>query len=326
MSDTRPNREGFSSSANESRDGSERPMPEHCIAVCNYNMADTVERSLRSMLDQTDETFEVVVVDGGSSDESVDILRSLASEYDRLRVVELESDSDRHLGADRNTSFEAADAPHVLESLDTDDLYYDGVISDFVDIYHQLRDQLEFDFVLSGTGLNVGPRDLLLEVPYRNLGGSEDRDWWRRLFARDALIWLDHNPPCEEIGYDMDLLAQIRRDVHGKVTDFQVGIGFWSCVRYTLWHEHYYILEKERGRPVELLKRLYDLASYPYAWARARSLPEYDTPPEFREKGAIERRIAEERCRVSELERRFDVEIDTSGFSDVGRSVFLDES
>lgn len=298
----------------------------HSIAVCNYNMASTVERSLRSMLDQTDETYEVVVVDGGSTDGSVAILRGLEAEYDRLRVVEREPDPDRHLGADRNRSFEEARGEFVLESLDTDDCYYDGVIEDFVDIFHQLRAAVDFEFVLSGKGLNIGPRSLLLEIPYRNLGGAEDRDWWRRLFAEDAIVWLEHEAPCEEIGYSMDLEAQIRRDIHGKITDFQVGIPFWDCIRYTLSHEHYGILEKRRSPPVEVLKRLYDLSTYPYAWIKARDRPQYSTAEAYRKKGAIERTIAHQQVTLSELEERYGVDIDTSGFSERGHRVFVDDA
>ena len=40
--------------------------PTYSVCVCNYNMAETLEVSLKSVLDQLDERYEVVVVDDGS--------------------------------------------------------------------------------------------------------------------------------------------------------------------------------------------------------------------------------------------------------------------
>lgn len=297
-------------------------MVEHSIAVCNYNMAETLEASLRSMLDQVDETYEMVVVDGGSTDGSVEILRRLAAEYDRMRVIERSPDPDQYLGGDRNLSFEAADGDYVLESLDTDDYYRDDTIQNFVEIFHQIRDQVSFDFYLSGTGINIAPRSLLLEVPYRNLGGAEDRDLWRRLLARDALIWLDHRPIAEQIGYEKGPRAQLRRDLHGKICDFQTGITFRSAVRWTLHHEHYYILEDRRRLPAEFIKRVYDLVTLPYAWVKASRRERWAAPSGFERKGALERTIAEQMVTLSELERQYDISIDRDRLTETGRAYF----
>jgi len=164
-------------------------MVQYSIAVCNYNMVDTIEESLRSMADQVDpEAFEVVVVDGGSTDGSRDILRELAAEYPHLRAVLDRSDECNWLGGDRNISFQESRGEYVLESMDTDDYYFDGIVEDFLRIYHTVERNRDGEFFFSGRGINVAPRSLLLDVPYYDLGGAEDRDLWRRLYARDALV------------------------------------------------------------------------------------------------------------------------------------------
>lgn len=296
--------------------------PRYSIAVCNYNMADTLEPSLRSMLDQVDDRFEVVVVDGGSTDGSRDILRELDAEHDALRVVLDRSDENDWLGGDRNVSFEESRGEYVLESLDTDDRYYDGVIEDFVYIYHQLEAAVDRPFFLSGTGINMAPRDLLLDVPYYDLGGAEDRDFWRRLFARDALIWLDHGEVAEQIGYHKSLRDEIGRDLHGKICDFQSGISFWSAVEWTLSGGHPYILERERSPPAEIAKRAYDLVTLPYAYLKALPKDRHEAPREFRRKGTLERRIAEESMTLSELEAEYGFEVDREKLSEAGRRAY----
>ena len=297
-------------------------MVEYSIAVCNYNMAETIERSIRSMLEQVDDRFEVVVVDGGSDDGSVEILDELAEEDDRLRVVSLEPDGDRHLGADRNTSFEASHGTYVYESLDADEIFFDGVIEDFAEIYRQIESQVDFEFYLSGTDINLAPKQLLLDIPYRNLKGAEDRDLARRLFAEDAIIWLDHAPVSQEIGYHMDLEAKLRRDLNVKVCDFQCGISFWSCIRWAFTHERNYVFEEERSLLGRLAKIPYDLVTFPLAYAIARDKPTYSTPSGFRAKGTLDRTVARERKTLSEIETAYDLTIDRDQLSENGRAIF----
>jgi glycosyltransferase involved in cell wall biosynthesis len=299
--------------------------PRYSIAVCNYNMVETLADSLRSMADQVDpDRYEVVVVDGGSSDGSRDVLRDLEAEYPHLRAVLDRSDECDWLGGDRNVSFEESRGEYVLESLDTDDYYLDGVIEEFVEIFHGVESGREEPFFLSGRGINVAPRSLLLEVPYRDLGGAEDRDLWRRLFARDALVWLDHGPVARSLGYDPGLRGQVSRDLHGKVTDFRTGVDFASAVRYTLHHEHHYVLERERPLPLEVAKRLYDLVTYPYAYWRARSFERHEAPPEFREKGSLERRIVEAMRTLPELEAEYGFAVDCESFGEAGRRAYCE--
>jgi len=295
-------------------------MVRYSIAVCNYNMADTLERSLRSIIEQVDrDKFEVVVVDGGSTDGSRDILHSLQKEYPNLRAILDRSDECDHLGGDRNISFEESRGEYVLESLDTDDQYFDGIVDDFVTIYHGLESAIDRPFFLSGTGINMAPRQLLLDVPYYDLGGAEDRDFWRRLFAREALIWLEHGPVSEEIGYHMDLEDELRRDVHGKICDFQSGVSLLSALKWSLNHQHYYILERDRAPLQNALKKPYDFVSHLYAYAKARSHEHHPAPPQFRSKGSLERTIDKERMTLSEMEERYGIEIDRSALSDLGR-------
>jgi glycosyltransferase involved in cell wall biosynthesis len=288
-------------------------------------MAETLEESLRSMLDQIDPAeFEVVVVDGGSADGSRDILRRLDREHDNLRAILDRSDECNWLGGDRNISFEESRGRYVLESLDTDDVYYDGVIEDFIRVFHAIEERRDDEFFLSGKDINIAPRSLLLDVPYYDLGGAEDRDLWRRLYARDAIVWFDHGDVAASIGYDFDLRGEIARDIHGKICDFQSGVSFPSTLRWTVSHQKSTLFERERSLPAELLKRLYDLVTFPYAYLVALGRDRHPAPPEFREKGAIGRKIEESRMTLSELEAAYGFEIDRSTFSEAGRRAYVE--
>lgn len=298
--------------------------PTYSIAVCNYNMVDTLEESLRSMADQVDpEHFEVVVVDGGSTDGSRDILRELAAEYPHLRAVLDRSDECNWLGGDRNISFQESRGEYVFESMDTDDYYFDGIVEDFLRIYHAVERNRDGEFFFSGRGINVAPRSLLLDVPYYDLGGAEDRDLWRRLYARDALVWFDHGQVARSLGYDFDLRGEISRDIHGKICDFQSGISFLSTLRWALGHEKLGVFERERSHPAEIAKRGYDLVTIPYAYLKAAGKERHEAPPEFRKKGTLEREIVETRKTLPELEATYGFEVDRGSFSEAGYEAFV---
>jgi len=158
-------------------------------------MANTLEVALRSVLDQLDERFELVLVDDGSSDSSVEIIKALEKEYPVLRLVALQRSRQRKLGFTRNISVEEAKGEYVLLQLDCDDEYGPHVIPDFVNIFHQLEACVGRDFYLKGRKINMGRKEFLMQFgPYRNMARASDIDLWKRLAAVDAYIKLDHPP------------------------------------------------------------------------------------------------------------------------------------
>jgi glycosyltransferase involved in cell wall biosynthesis len=58
------------------------------IGITCYNAADTIERAIRSALSQRWQNFEIVVVDDCSSDESPELIKGLADQYDEIRFIQ----------------------------------------------------------------------------------------------------------------------------------------------------------------------------------------------------------------------------------------------
>jgi glycosyltransferase involved in cell wall biosynthesis len=92
--------------------------PKISVVLPVHNRADVLARAIRSVLDQSLPEFELVIVDDGSTDASVDVARSLEDE--RIRVVEL--GRNRGGNAARNAGVRAAKAP-LIGFLDSDDTY-----------------------------------------------------------------------------------------------------------------------------------------------------------------------------------------------------------
>ncbi len=169
-----------------------KSFPKYSVCMCNYNMGDTLERALTSVLDQLDEDYEVLVVDDGSNDDSVAKLEKLEKKYSLLRHIPLKRDRKRKLGETRNISIREARGKYVLLHIDGDDVW-EPYIKDVVTLFHRIEQCLGRDFLLAGRQVNVGKKSFLLEYgPYRNVYHAEDRDLWHRLAAENAYICLDH--------------------------------------------------------------------------------------------------------------------------------------
>lgn len=283
-------------------------MTEYSIVLCNLNMAKTIERSLRSILDQVGMKYEVIVVDGGSTDGSLQILRRLSVEYDRLRVVCTTETAATTLGADRNIGVKIADGNHVLVQLDADD-EFDPVIDDFVAIYEELRTHREADFFLSGHGINIAPRALLLSYgPYRpQIDRREDADLWRRLLANEEFVQLDHRPVCRSIGYEPDTKTFLRQRVSEIRGDLLSGVTACSRARQTAC---------DRSVKVALA----ELLLLPVALLTLRGQERYELPSPYERAQRLERGIEESTRTLAELKQEFPSFSVT--LSERGRGVF----
>jgi glycosyltransferase involved in cell wall biosynthesis len=291
-------------------------MVRYSIAVCNYNMSDTIEKSLRSILDQIGHEYEVVVIDDGSSDRSINILTKLSAEYEQLRYVALDHDPNRNLGGTRQRAVEESAGEYVLVNMDADDVYEDG-IEDFVHLYHRIEEVRREPFYLKGYGINMVPRDLLLEIPYRNVMRIDDKDLWRRLWANDAIVWFEHDPFWCEIGYHKTKWGSARNGFRRAVAEFQNGVRFWSYVRF-------HLTESIAPRYGNRRSGAYQTLIAPLAYYRSRSGEQYSLPEEFSTKGSLKQTIARKKCSgIAEIEDRFGIDIDRDEFGEIGQKAFF---
>lgn len=162
----------------------------YTIAMVNLNMEDTIQQSILSIYNQLDENFEILVVDGGSTDKSIQKLKSLQFFIKNLRIIELKRDKTRLLGADRNTSIINSKGEYVLLHLDCDDVYA-PFIKSWIKIYHILENIYGDDNLIMGKHINMAKRKTLIDNPYKN-AQMEDRELWIRMLSKNKLIEIDH--------------------------------------------------------------------------------------------------------------------------------------
>lgn len=94
-------------------------MPKVSVIMPVYNVENYVEPSMRSLLDQTEPDIEIIAVNDGSTDGSLEVLRRLAGVDDRIKVIDQKNAGP---SAARNTGMAIATAP-IIAFLDADDFF-----------------------------------------------------------------------------------------------------------------------------------------------------------------------------------------------------------
>ena len=90
------------------------------IITATYNSAKTINDTIKSVLCQTNKDFEYIIVDGGSTDETIDIVKSYESEFfGRLKWV---SEKDKGIYDAMNKGIKMASGD-IIGILNSDDYY-----------------------------------------------------------------------------------------------------------------------------------------------------------------------------------------------------------
>jgi len=105
------------------------PLPRISIVTPSFNQGAFLERAMRSVLDQAYGELEYVVVDGGSKDGSVEIVRRHA---DRLAWWTSEPDAGQYDAL--NKGF-ARTSGEIMAWLNSDDMYVPGALSMVAEIF-----------------------------------------------------------------------------------------------------------------------------------------------------------------------------------------------
>ena len=92
-------------------------MPKISVIMLTYNRENLVSRAIESILNQTENDFEFVIIDNGSSDNSGKIADEYAKNDSRIKVIHREKGN---IGSGRNTGLDAVNGEYVT-FIDDDD-------------------------------------------------------------------------------------------------------------------------------------------------------------------------------------------------------------
>jgi glycosyltransferase involved in cell wall biosynthesis len=286
----------------------------YSICMCNYNMEDTIERSLLSILEQVNDSFEVVLVDDGSTDNSVKVVKKIQTNYDNLRLIELKRDKNRKLGFTRNMAIKNANGKYILLHLDCDDIF-GPFLQDFAFLFENIERAAGRHILLSGHHINMADRDFLLTYgPYKNIYRGEDRDLWSRLAKVDEYVPFDHIDFVVRI--PKKLKKQIFKTIYDTfdhmVNDFRFGVSL----------RRYYYLEFKNIGFFTLKKFFFRVLIIFPAWVVSLFLGKLSTKGYLKSSEKFTEYRDAKRGTYLELMQRYNGDDDVSFLSIKSKSIF----
>lgn len=163
----------------------------YSICITCRNNINTVEASLESILTQTNDKFEIVVVDANSNDGTLEVLRKYAKKGCIKLIVKKCS-----RGKGRQIAFENSNGDYVIANMDLDDVFTPK-LKELLDFHGKC---CEGKILLAVSGISrkmrglqnitIGDRNLLKRLGgWRDLQWAEDWDLWSRAAKSGCYMW-----------------------------------------------------------------------------------------------------------------------------------------
>ena len=200
-----------------------------------YNRAHVIERTIRSVLSQSFDNFEYIIVDDGSTDNTAQIVRS----FNDPRISLLIHEQNRGIGSARNTAVEAATGKWVLP-IDSDD----ELLPSALDIAYQRAQECSSDImrvrfnVLWDTG-KVTPNPPLKDEVWgyedylRNLEGARGAQETESIYRREVfqnIRWAKYHASTGETCFHLDCFKRYKgRTVPDTIRLYHTDSGNQTC-------------------------------------------------------------------------------------------------
>lgn len=140
-------------------------IPSFSVIIPTYNRASSVTNAINSVLDQSFQNWECIVVDDGSTDNTREVVTTLAQKDKRVKYV-YQDNAER--SAARNNGINLASGEYIC-FLDSDDQYDPNYLNA---IFEELK-QSEFDLGITaqriiGSGIKsiIEPEDVTYDINY----------------------------------------------------------------------------------------------------------------------------------------------------------------
>lgn len=184
-----------------------------------YNCERFLTEAIESVISQSYQNWELLIVDDGSKDKSVLIIESYVEKDSRIRLYKNES-GEHGPGIARNYGMEHISGKYTY-FIDSDDWIEKDLLQDTVTLAEKTNaDIVPFGFVIEDNGKQI-------KKPLKPCGNFEFQDFksianeiirgtWsecHELIRSDLLQNVRHNKykTCEDICFQMDLLCNVRK-------------------------------------------------------------------------------------------------------------------
>lgn len=117
-------------------------MSKISIIMPAYNAEVTIERAINSVMKQTFKDFELLIVNDGSTDQTLEIIESITLDNDRVKVINIRNSG---VSVARNTGLKLASSKYIT-FLDSDDYYVQNALEKMMINIHDNVQLLVFGY------------------------------------------------------------------------------------------------------------------------------------------------------------------------------------
>lgn len=193
-------------------------VPEISIIIPNYNGVCFLSDALRSVMAQTLKNWECIIIDDGSTDDSVSVIKEFVDKDKRFKLIQLVHGG---VSVARNAGLDAARGRYIA-FLDSDDCYTDYALE--MMLYFATTTGAD----MVGGGAFVVPHDFnfipvqtpswnqssfrLSDSPNDFLLLPQTMNWcwiWRRIYKRELFDSVRFQPEFTGMGDDLSLMIDI---------------------------------------------------------------------------------------------------------------------
>ena len=204
--------------------------PRISVVLPVHNRADVLGRAIRSVLDQELREFELIIVDDGSADDSVNIAKSFKD--DRIEIVELVENRGGNVA--RNTGLRTAKAP-LVAFLDSDDTYLPEKLQHVVAEF-EARPELDLlvdSFIkVQPSGTRVARKNPVIDDRATFRRALFTRQLWKATPSisgrRDAILSVMFDETLRRL-QDFDFLIRASETVNCASTDAVLWVKYWDA-------------------------------------------------------------------------------------------------
>ncbi|MDX2267308.1 MAG: glycosyltransferase family 2 protein [Bryobacter sp.] len=231
--------------------------PEATVIVVNFNRVNLLADCLRSLEAQTYQNFEVVVVDNGSVDDSVEVL---GKQFPHVRVVR--NAENRGFCAANNQGFKAANANKYFVLLNNDAVANPGWLEELVTTAEKFprAGMVGSKIYVAGSERTIDKVGHLLYWDGQNRGqGAGEEDLGQ--YDQEDILWPDgcaalyRREMIEQSGgFDEDFFAyadDADLGLHGRLLGWEAKLA----PRAVVWHHRGATLGKHNLRRIQLIER-----------------------------------------------------------------------
>ena len=130
------------------------------IIVPIYNSEKYIERCIKSILNQTYKNFELILINDGSTDKSIDILNKYKKIDKRISIIDKKNEG---VAKTRNLGIQKAKGKYVM-FIDNDDF----INKNYVETYYKIIKEKKLDIVIGGYERVNSKGKVIKRVEFKN--------------------------------------------------------------------------------------------------------------------------------------------------------------